>query len=487
MSTLKEFFLNEYRKLQANKLLIKSFIKEPISILFFILFLFINSFLVIPYFVLYSYFILYYLIKLMLYHFNIISELKPKKYNLTLKLIPLFLFVEVYLKAYLNAYNILYTSLNNYINKKQTNKLLFLTMYIYNFLTKFLTGFSKKVIINSFFWSLKIYKFEHIKDFRSILYYDIIIFSVNEVIYIEDKRIYRTKKNKFNFNPSKIKKEIKLWFCQFDDNLIEQKKINFIIKEHKLVESIKVFEKYTSYREIASKKSEIFHSTTILNIFKNKKPILIGLNQTTKPTISGITTGEKEWEKLPGQIIEQKYTEINTKLMLESIMDPTKRYLTKNYFFYSDNIKYKTNYNYDFQDTRRLAVESKINQILIVLSSYLYEDNYYLELTKDCLVQYHDINKKKKSFIQFILENPEQLNVYDQINLEFHNDLKKSSEILFELKLKIFANLTEKEQFFLFLGLLKETNENVFLRLKNIISEEELILLNKEVPENPIE
>lgn len=151
MSTLKDFFLNEYRKLKANKLLIKSFIKEPISILFFILFLVINSFLVIPYFIFYSYFILYYLIKLVLYHFNVISELKPKKYNLTLKLIPLFLFVEVYLKAYLNAYNILYMSLNNYINKKKTNKFLFLTVYIYNFLTRFLTGFSKKVIINSFF------------------------------------------------------------------------------------------------------------------------------------------------------------------------------------------------------------------------------------------------------------------------------------------------------------------------------------------------
>lgn len=173
--------------------------------------------------------------------------------------------------------------------------------------------------------------------------------------------------------------------------------------------------------------------------------------------------------------------------MLESIMDPTKRYLTKNYFFYNDNVKYKTTYNYDFQDTRRLAIESKINQILVVLSSYLYEDNYYLELTEDCLVQRYDINKEKKSFIQFILENPEQLNVYDRINMEFQNDLKKPSETLFELKLKIFVNLTEKEQFFLFLGLLKETNESVFLNLKNIISEEELILLNKETIENFIE
>lgn len=200
-----KFLENKYDNIRSYDYIYLDFIKNPYNILMFIFFLIFNLMTIPLYLLFYFFYLFYWFIILILYVFNIKSEIKIKEIKFEFKGFFLtFFYVRFLLSTYVTSYSVLYYSLKNIINKQTNNKLLIFFEIIFNFVVRIITGVSRRVLVDSFFWSLKFSNFSDIKNYKNTITYNILLNIMSDNLKFEYFRIYKTKEKKFNFNPPKL-------------------------------------------------------------------------------------------------------------------------------------------------------------------------------------------------------------------------------------------------------------------------------------------
>lgn len=200
-----KFLENKYDNIRSYDYIYLDFIKNPYNILMFIFFLIFNLMTIPLYLLFYFFYLFYWFIILILYVFNIKSEIKIKEIKFEFKGFFLtFFYVRFLLSTYVTSYSVLYYSLKNIINKQTNNKLLIFFEIIFNFVVRIITGVSRRVLVDSFFWSLKFSNFSDIKNCKNTITYNILLNIMSDNLKFEYFRIYKTKEKKFNFNPPKL-------------------------------------------------------------------------------------------------------------------------------------------------------------------------------------------------------------------------------------------------------------------------------------------
>ena len=383
----------------------------------------------------------YWVYKLILFISGKIDELKPTKINQKTSPITTFLICEVVYKGYLYSFYVLYLTFKKLIIKDSNSKTEFFCNFIINFMIKLITGFSKRIIRNSYIWSLKASQIDIFKEF-DIFLYNIVIDIFEDLITIENHRIFKTN-GKFDFNV-KIEEIIaKLSKITVTKDLIQQ--AHLILINSPIEESLLAFKNVSVYKNIYLPGSKISHATTIYSPLKGDG-IKIGTNITSKPQI---------YLKKPLNEIEESKTSIIMKD--DSFIHITRPYIINSKDILNKSISWKSN------DNRQLAENLSFNRVHNFFNLFLFEEDSILYLNEQGLIKQPLL---KNTTLFNSLKN--KLINFNDNNYELKHEFQKSFEEINNFQLESFSNLPLELQGCIMFASLEKHSPESFMFFKKI-------------------
>jgi hypothetical protein len=420
------------------------FLKNKFCWLFFIFFIFINSFLVVIYVFIYWFYLCYWIYNLYKYKYKNINELAPsKKIYESTSAIKLFLYTELIIKPYLNSYQSIYIFLKTRYESHKQPKLLILFNFLLNILVRLITGFSKKIILNSFSWSLCFYSYDNIINYNNS-FFKIIVTSFKELNRVEGFRIYKTNEKIFNFNPKKYNLEtlnaIRLYFN--NPNLMKYS--HLILENSPIKKTYNVIKNVSEYNTVLIPgATSIQHATYMNKPFKTiinkdvKSEYAITFNQTQKD----YKTDDLKFKNYVNNLVAVKYKPIEKKV-----------FLTETYLLKTNDIIIKP-LIYTATDARTLADVTELNNITAIFGLYLYNKKYVLTWNGTQYTKHPVLNGDNvlETYLKKI-NNLEKNNFILKENLiGISDDMKHFNKITF-------SNLSQEMQICTFLATLEKYN-----------------------------
>jgi hypothetical protein len=110
-------------------------------------------------------------------------------------------------------------------------------------------------------------------------------------------------------------------------------------------------------------------------------------------------------------------------------------------------------------DTRTIAIEVGVNKPVLVFSAFLKQCDSALKINSEGKTEQHCF-KNKKTFIQAILESPEELGIYEKVKFGVHSELIKPFEDIEGFRTNIFDLLDKDEKFYLLLRTIELRNDD---------------------------